>query len=214
MKVPEKPHNMEPDFRKNMAKWFQFIHIYLLLPSQYFPICCISTWDTFFYYLKKLSLSELNLAKWLNQWMHSMMESMPGPLQNPQVSVNLLHNWLISENIQRQVNMKCILCYIYSMRRSHFPITHETKATSLSKPEQRFQSKYLQHHEALIFLPIICCTWFQWDRDPKSLYTLGRRAHEWTVSSTPDRRFSEACGPNLMSLVSMFRKRISPLWDR
>lgn len=54
--------------------------------------------------------------------------------------------------------MKCILCYIYSMRRSHFPITHETKATSLSKPEQRFQSKYLQHHEALIFLPIICCS--------------------------------------------------------
>lgn len=32
-----------------------------------------------FYYLKKLSLSELNLAKWLNQWMHSVMESMPGP---------------------------------------------------------------------------------------------------------------------------------------
>lgn len=63
MKAPEKPHNMEPDFRKNMAKWFQFIHISLLLPSQYFLIYCISTWDTFFYYLKKLSLSELNLAK-------------------------------------------------------------------------------------------------------------------------------------------------------
>lgn len=48
MKAPEKPHNMEPDFRKNMAKWFQFIHISLLLPSQYFLIYCISAWDTFF----------------------------------------------------------------------------------------------------------------------------------------------------------------------
>lgn len=51
MKAPEKPHNMEPDFRKNMAKWFQFIHISLLLPSQYFLIYCIYLHMGYFFLL-------------------------------------------------------------------------------------------------------------------------------------------------------------------
>lgn len=124
MKAPENQHHIEPDSIKNMANWFQLIYI-SLLPFQHFPHLLYLHIRYFFLLPEEVEFIRIKPSQ-VTESMDALNDGINAGARCriPQVSVNLLHNWLISENIQRQVNMKCILCYIYSMRRSHFPITH------------------------------------------------------------------------------------------